>query len=392
MIKISFVRIIYFLLFCFLSTIASADFLPIHWIAQGDNGEIIARAITQQAQCPMIALDKKTEPMQLRARPIVDFPVTVCETKIPSNIHRVKIGNESLTLPKKNVRRIVVIGDTGCRLKGIERQVCDDPEKWPFKKIADTAARWKPDLVIHVGDYYYRENNGNNWNSWNADFFTPASTLLKAAPWIMVRGNHENCQRGGNAWFRFLDHSSYKNECKDNSAPYAVPIGDVTLFILDSTNASDFSAPVDEVKEFSAQLQRANQMDAKNIWLITHKPFWSVKKPEPNTLQVALMNNLSPRIKLLLAGHIHWFEALSPLDNRPPQIISGNSGTQLDASSSATKKDMESLHWSRFGYLTLENTREGWIAEPRDVDGKILARCSLKDKKLICLERAVKNG
>ena len=32
--------------------------------------------------------------------------------------------------------------------------------------------------------------------SWRADFLAPASPLLAAAPWVMVRGNHDECARG----------------------------------------------------------------------------------------------------------------------------------------------------------------------------------------------------
>ena len=57
------------------------------------------------------------------------------------------------------------------------------------------ARSWKPDLVIHVGDYHYRENAcpkdiagcrdspwGYGWDAWDADFFVPARPLLAAAP------------------------------------------------------------------------------------------------------------------------------------------------------------------------------------------------------------------
>jgi hypothetical protein len=36
---------------------------------------------------------------------------------------------------------------------------------------------------------------GDNWDAWNADFFTPAAQLLTAAPWVFSRGNHEDCGR-----------------------------------------------------------------------------------------------------------------------------------------------------------------------------------------------------
>ena len=60
-------------------------------------------------------------------------------------------------LPRPNPRRIVVFGDTGCRIEGKRAQACNNPNEWPFPKIAAIAARAKADLVLHVGDYLYRE-------------------------------------------------------------------------------------------------------------------------------------------------------------------------------------------------------------------------------------------
>lgn len=401
------------LLLSFLSSIADAS----SWIELGPNGNIIARSLTSKAQCPPILLDKKIQSMQIRVPATANFPITVCEAHIPANTHHASIENQTLALPKADIKRIIVIGDTGCRLKDNLIQACNDPKQWPFKKIADTAARWQPDLVIHVGDYYYREmpcpasnkgcaNSpyGKIWASWDADFFTPAKSLLKAAPWVMARGNHENCAHG-DAWFRFLDPTPYTNTCQDDTTPYFVPIGDVTLFILDSATADDFMSPDNQVKEFIRQLQLANQINAANIWLVTHKPFWFVARTKPtlqniqqqklNALQAAAQNNLSPQIKLLLAGHIHRFETLNFNDGRPPQIIVGNSGTQLDKPiNSIVLKGWKTAHatidagltWSRFGYLTLEKTSDGWLAQPRDVNGKILVRCLLKDKQFRCTQ------
>ena len=46
-----------------------------------------------------------------------------------------------------DIKRIVVIGDTGCRLKGSFTQDCNDPVKWPFAVVARLAAARHPDLV-----------------------------------------------------------------------------------------------------------------------------------------------------------------------------------------------------------------------------------------------------
>ncbi|MDW4746763.1 metallophosphoesterase, partial [Escherichia coli] len=75
---------------------------------------------------------------------------------------------------------------------------------------------------LHVGDYHYRENAcppdvagcqgspwGYGWDTWQADLFQPAAPLMAAAPWVLVRGNHEECARAGQGWFRFLDPRPY---------------------------------------------------------------------------------------------------------------------------------------------------------------------------------------
>ena len=230
----------------------------------GDGGPI-ARAITAEAACPVLTVDGRTVPMEIRfaaatvpqrptgstaenSKPSV-FPLTVCDAALPTGTRRAAIAGAPLPLPRAIVRRIVVIGDTGCRIKAADHavQACNDAGAFPFARIATRAAAEHPDLVIHVGDYLYRENPcpdgvagcagspwGYGWDAWNADFFAPAAPLLAAAPWVMVRGNHESCARAGQGWWRFLDgHAAAGHDCDtaatdardDWSAPYAVPLG-----------------------------------------------------------------------------------------------------------------------------------------------------------------------
>ncbi len=88
------------------------------------------------------------------------FPVLTCELKLPENAVRANISGTEIPMPKANPRRIVVLGDTGCRMKKADNawQACNDNEAWPFRAVANAAAAMAPDLVIHVGDYHYREN------------------------------------------------------------------------------------------------------------------------------------------------------------------------------------------------------------------------------------------
>ena len=126
-------------------------------------------------------------------------------------------------MPVASPQRILVVGDTGCRIKGAALQACNDPAPGLFRRLAAAAARLKPDLVIHVGDYLYRESAcpagnagcagspwGDNWITWQADFLTPAAPLLAAAPIVLVRGNHEDCRRSGAGLLRLQGPSGFE--------------------------------------------------------------------------------------------------------------------------------------------------------------------------------------
>lgn len=133
----------------------------------------------------------------------------------------VKIAIEHRARPAPPVERDRATRiDTGGRIKaaGKATQACNDPAKFPFARIAARAAAGHRDLIVHVGDYHYRETPcpdavhgcdaipwGYGWDAWAADFFTAASPLLAAAPTAPVRGNHESCARAGQGWWRFLD-------------------------------------------------------------------------------------------------------------------------------------------------------------------------------------------
>ena len=145
------------------------------WVVVGDGGSASARVATD-SPCPAVTIDGADYPMQVRApaatipqRPTAStlaeskpsaFPVATCELALPAGASRVAIGGRPLPVPSRSPQRIVVIGDTGCRMKRADDawQSCNDPNGWPFLRIAAAAARLKPDLVLHVGDYHYREN------------------------------------------------------------------------------------------------------------------------------------------------------------------------------------------------------------------------------------------
>jgi hypothetical protein len=73
-------------------------------------------------------------------------------------------------------------------------QDCNDPSQWPFGAVSSAAAVSKPDLVIHVGDYLYRESScpagdrgctgspfGDDWAAWKADFHAGGAASRRRA-------------------------------------------------------------------------------------------------------------------------------------------------------------------------------------------------------------------
>jgi hypothetical protein len=173
-------------------------------MAPGGSSE--ARAVVSGDSCPDIQVDGRSVAMRKRAVGNSAFPQLLCAATLLPSTWAASIFGQNLPLPVAAPRRILVLGDTGCRIKGGTVQDCNDPAKWPFPHIAAVAAKLRPDLVIHVGDYLYRETacptdnagckgspSGDDWPAWAADFFTPAAPLLAASPIVFVRGNHEEC-------------------------------------------------------------------------------------------------------------------------------------------------------------------------------------------------------
>ena len=187
------------------------------WVQYAADGKAHVRALAPQSCPAAVTYDGGTVRMRLRAGTAPGFDEVVCDAAIPDTATNVKLENLRLPSPAGGPQKIVVLGDTGCRMSAWEQQNCGDIADWPFPRIARAIAKVHPGLIVHVGDYYYRETNCvanakdcvNRWGdtslSWNADWFWPAQPLFSSAPLVLIRGNHEDCERGGPAWFRYLD-------------------------------------------------------------------------------------------------------------------------------------------------------------------------------------------
>lgn len=434
------------------------------FVVIGEDGVGWARTITaanlqapQDVTCPDITLDGTTQRMTVRApaataeqRPTASdaasskpslFPVLTCEFRLPPDTLRASINNAPLPMPKAQPRRIVVIGDTGCRMKKTDNawQACLDKDAWPFQTLADAAAAMAPDLVIHVGDYHYRENAcpavvagcqgspwGYGWDTWQADLFAPAAKLLAAAPWVVARGNHEECRRAGQGWFRFLDVFPFDqtrscNEAKndligDFTPPYSVPIAnDLQLIVFDSAAAGNKPLDVTKRREahaFSQYRQQfatvdtlANKPGVSSIFLNHHFILGYAPSDGPgvhggNASLLSVMKTLHPQayypssVRLALHGHVHLFEALNFSSNHPATIVSGIGGDQISANlpepfpvhiPPAEGVTLESItHSNQFGFVVMDKLENTWEISAYDVQGTRKTTCVLTGSKIRC--------
>ena len=384
-------------------------------------GGLEARAVTDAPSCPAAMIDGVASAMSERSAPGENYPVRACSLPIPKGAKLVTLDRKPMPLPKERPERILLIGDTGCRLKGEQVQDCNDITQWPFRAGADISATLKPDLVLHVGDMHYRESDcpsdrqgcagtpfGDSWDVWKEDFFKPGEALLAAAPWIMDRGNHEECERGGKGWARILDPYPFDlgtgaAGCLGPAKPFTVDIGGVTIIVMDVSTASE-KVNEKQVAWFKPQFEMAGNI-AGPVWLTFHRPVWAVdsqKKGEPagdnQTLAAAARHSISPNVQALISGHHHTFELMTYVEDLPLQIVSGHGGDDLSLSAPTVVKDLL-INGVKvkdgvgrpgiFGFSMLErapNDKTGlnWTLTGYDIAGKAIATCDIKGKDASC--------
>lgn len=392
------------------------------WVEMVKTGPQV-RVETSDARCPALMIDGRSQDMKLRAGPEPGFDLSICQFDVPAGARQASLAGQNLPLPKGPPQRILIFGDTGCRLKGDLIQDCNDPRAWPFAEVARRAAARKPDLVIHVGDYVYRESEcpqgragcagspyGDRWGAWKADFFDPARPLLTSAPWVFVRGNHETCARGGRGWFRQLDAGPHPLACPATAAPLFVDLGGLSLFVLDSADAEDRSPSPESVAWFGSQLDGLKAAAPKQpVWIVTHRPFWAVTPVariwpfEPfevelnQTEQAAARGRDLSAVQMIVSGHVHQFAAYDFGGQRPSQLVAGTGGDVGETGDMPKIRigkvaldglKANRLTFERFGYLLLDRAGVDWVGAFWDLNDHVVAACRLHERRLSCAPSA----
>lgn len=427
------------------------------------NNQFVVRAIVRAAQCPDITWDStQVVEMGVRAAPVTVpkrsggaqpdakesvFDVLTCEAQWPPFAKFATVAGSTLSAPLKVLTKIVIVADTGCRMKASENafQACSDRDLWPFARIAQSAAALKPNLVIHLGDIHYRESpcpsgleacNKSPWgygfDAWKADFFAPAAPLLAQAPWLFVRGNHESCARAGQGWFRFFDSelliddrlcdSPNLDAVADFSAPFGVQIGGSNqLIVFDSskTSGKPYEKSDPAYARYAQQIKQVAiiAQAAEHNFLLSHHPIFAfapTKKNEPaelgtvkpggnQGLQSAFASVYPKRlvpdnVSVLMHGHIHLFEALSFSSTHPVSLVMGNSGSQTEGFApksfpqgiapypGAAVNDYAGS--SDYGFALLEKMESEnashWRLTAFDTFGNPIIECKIEASKMLC--------
>lgn len=339
--------------------------------------------------------------------------------QVSRKVRSLKASKWNKILKKKNLR-IAIIGDTGCRIKeGKNRsdyQDCSDKKAWPFPVVMDSLKKEKPDFIIHLGDYHYRESCkkgaacekmsksiGYGWSPWRDDFFIPAKTMLTSTPWIFVRGNHEDCKRAHIGYNRTLTNSDSFDLCSDFESTDFIQIQDLLIVNVDSSTVSENIDPDKNTEKmwlnrFKEIENRIDQLKPKQVWLITHKPFAglagfgkALAPTNPNLKTYLVKSTLAPKINLIFSGHIHVSQIINPTTG-PMQFVLGNGGSALYDLSEGLKvanlKEMglESVQIgsAKFGYALIKKSSNGLKIDFKDENGKLDKSCQIKADKKIC--------
>ncbi len=384
-------------------------------------GGLEARVATTRAECPTLSLDGVDMAMTTRSAPGGNYPVRVCAAPIAAGAKRAAINNAPLPLPVAHPNRILIVGDTGCRLKGTQIQACNDLSEWPFRLGADMSGAFKPDLVLHVGDFHYRESAcplgnyacggtpfGDTWDVWRADFFSPGDSLPRAAPWVFTRGNHEECDRGGKGWARTLDPypfdaASGADGCLGLAKPYTVDIGGLTIEVMDVSTADERVNPT-QVAWFKSQFAMPREIPGP-VWQMFHRPIWAADAPlrtdnrgDNKTLAAAARDAVPANVQAFVSGHHHTFEVLGYEQDLPIQIVSGHGGDDLSPFAPREVKGIdidgvrvrEGIGRPRvFGFSMIERAADDnsglrWTLTGYDTHGRPIGVCRMNGRALSC--------
>ena len=439
---------------------------------QVSDSQLVARVlIDAKGGCPQIDAVGADGRMQLDMTPRLPGPnaapafstIVACSASLPTGLTSASIVGHSIpaAMPAQ-VRTIAMLADTGCRIDDSRVQACNDPNEWPLQQIAEHIVAAKPDLILDPGDYVYREiacpdkyidrcagtlgpAAGFPFSEtdlgWVQEFFDPVQSILPIAPIAFLRGNHEDCGRGGNGWFLYLDvFPDSMTTCDPvvtdkglKAAPpqttpawtFEVPVTTgrtLRIAMVDSAYGTDreLTPWIDQQR---TMYQQAYDLSAPRpgveTWMESHRPVFGMVSmtlmPKNDPLvdpwtsdgQLVASYGLLDRYDLLISSHLHLAQVIQ-VPGQPASVVVGNGGAlvepatgyvvppfgplaRMDGSrmvSTLEPYPRPTLVWSRieYGYAiaTAGALAGEWTIDQYDYDGARSLACSLAARTISC--------
>ncbi len=185
------------------------------------------------------------------------------------------------------------------------------------------------------------------------EFFNDSKKILEKVPFIFIRGNHEDCNRGGKTWSVLLDNSINFKECSTYDNAFKIEFNNIEFYMIDSAYSQDIVTLDDEgkkqiefYKEEFKKLFSNISSDKKNI-LLTHRPLFSFEldswkeNAKTTELNLILSNSLMSlekeklnKLNFIFSGHVHIGAIIKVLNEKKnlniTQVIAGNGGANLN--------------------------------------------------------------
>lgn len=397
-----------------------------------------------------------------RAAPVFSS-ILACSASLPTGLSVASIEGQRIpeSMPTE-VDTIGIFADSGCRIDESRVQVCNDPDQWPLEQIVANIVAAQPDLIFDPGDYVYREIQcpsdkldrcagtigpapgfpfSETDKGWIQEFFEPAQEMFSVAPIAFLRGNHEDCGRGGNGWFLYLDPFEDSMTTCDPllvdgvlKAPppqttpswtFDVPIAEgrtLRVAMVDSAYGSDRQL-TSWVPTQRTMYQQAYDLTAPvagvETWMQTHRPVFGMisrsllpaddplAEPWTSDGQMVASYGLLDHYDLILSSHLHLAQVIQ-VPGQPASVVVGNGGALVEPTGryevppfgplanmdgSRLVPELEpyprpTFVWTRveYGYAV---ARPGvgagrWTIEMYDFDGRRSARCDLASRTIAC--------
>jgi hypothetical protein len=218
---------------------------------------------------------------------------------------------------------------------------------------------------------------------------------------LLVRGNHEDCDRAGEGWFRFLAIAPVPERCSDLTGFFVSRPADMGFLIMDGAKAVDEdpnSAAL--IQTLRRQLSEIRDGIPNEAWLMTHRPMNAMRRAlgsgpdavENRIQQAAIGDELPPGVRMVVSGHNHFFQALDFAGVRPAQLVVGTGGDKLVPipREALVGKEVNGARVVNaaarygYGYMVWDRSDLGWDGTLFDENGKLAQRCHLVERSLTC--------